>query len=118
MKSRGRMRLLLGCGLLVLAWPALCEFHTWTDRDGARRVSNVAPGGVDDAGRPRRGHHPNSVAAQHAALRARLEREGRLIAAEEAARSASAPASGPRLPALPEWLGGAAPAAAPPAERW
>ena len=118
MMVRGPIRLLLCTGLLALASPAPCEFHTWTDDDGARRVSNVAPDGVDHAGRPRRGHHPNSVAAQHAALRERLEREGRLIAAEAAARAASARPSGPRLPALPEWLGGAAPATAPSAGRW
>lgn len=51
------------------------EFYRWTDSDGAVRISNVAPPGVRADGSLRAGHHPYSLAAQHARLRARLERE-------------------------------------------
>ncbi len=88
-------RVLAAAVLVAVALPAAAEFHAWTDAEGRRRISNVAPSGVRIDGGLREGYHPYSVSAQHARLRAKLERQG---AAIEAAAAEEAPVADGVLP--------------------
>lgn len=81
-------------GARGVAWVALCacacsgaaEFRSWEDGTGQRRLSNLPPSQVGVDGGLREARHPLSIAAQHAALRARLAaRDAELARRDEAA---------------------------------
>jgi hypothetical protein len=85
MSASRRLRGSIGLLLAACCAQVAAEFYTWTDAAGRRHVSNVPPAGVRADGGLREGYHPYSVQAQHARLRAELERQGAAIAAAGAA---------------------------------
>lgn len=60
---------------------AQAEFYTWIDDAGRRRISNIAPAAIEQAGGIARRAHPYSIESQYARLRADLERRDAELAA-------------------------------------
>ena len=88
---------ILAVAAFVVA-PSNAEFYSWEDADGRRRISNIPPAGVDADGGVLPGHHPLSISAQHARLRARLKQE--TLELERAAIDADEPSASEK-PLLP-----------------
>lgn len=90
-----RVALMLAAVVLMLALSPACfaEFYSWTDAAGRRHISSIPPQGVSADGRIKPGHHPYSIQQQYARMLRKIERDGQLMAAQQAEQEAAAAAA-------------------------
>ena len=99
---QGNLRMVGITTLAVLfAGSAQAEFYAWEDAAGKRRISNIDPTQIKQAGRISLHYHPYSVVAQHERMRAKLARQAEAIAAAQAAQTNTARRPGSTTKLLP-----------------
>lgn len=62
------------------------EFHVWRDKSGRKHISNIPPHGFTAEGSLRKAYNPNSLLAQHHAMRKSLQEQSAQIAHQQAER--------------------------------